>query len=264
MNGEWQFTVSVDGLYSRSTDEYQGVQAVSRQQAVQAVRQLWWRVQTAKGEVTNLFGDIQNGFPYLQEERFPPGPQRRMYMEYAVVNAWRHQLFERERDNALTLIRAILLASQRNPAASTEAHEFLARLKASELEPDARETVQLLGELQPFLSTHLADAVVRHPSDEDEWEVIVPKHSPDFRSVDWFGETYTFSPIQAACVKFLWEAWENGTPEVGDSTILTSVESNSERLPLVFRDHPAWNAMIVAGTTKGTHRLADPFENAAD
>lgn len=82
-------------------------------------------------------------------------------------------------------------------------------------------------------------------------------HSPDFRSVNWFGATYEFTPMEAACVKVLWEAWEQGSPVIGDSTILELAESNAERLGLVFRDNQAWGAMIVEGSTKGTHRLAD-------
>ena len=83
-------------------------------------------------------------------------------------------------------------------------------------------------------------------------------HSPDFRSVNWFGTVYEFTPNQAACVKLMWEASENGTPSVGDQTILVAADSNSERLSLVFRDHAAWSTLIVEGQTKGTHRLADP------
>ena len=40
-------------------------------------------------------------------------------------------------------------------------------------------------------------------------------HSPDFRSVEWFGTSYTFSTSQAACVEVLWENWDRRTPEVG-------------------------------------------------
>lgn len=85
-------------------------------------------------------------------------------------------------------------------------------------------------------------------------------HSPDFRSVNWYGTPHEFKPMQAACVKVLWEAWQNGTSAVGDATVLELAQSDSERLPLVFRDHAAWGTMIVDGQTKGTHRLADPPE----
>jgi hypothetical protein len=83
-------------------------------------------------------------------------------------------------------------------------------------------------------------------------------HSTDFRSVSWYGTPHEFTELQAACVKVLWEAMDNITPTVGDATILEEVESNAERLGLVFRDHAAWGTMIVEGQTKGTHRLAEP------
>jgi hypothetical protein len=84
-----------------------------------------------------------------------------------------------------------------------------------------------------------------------------PAHSPDFRSVNWFGADYSFTPNQAAVVKVLWECYQAGTPDVGDSCLLEAVESNSERLDLVFRGHPAWGTMIVSGRTRGTRRLAE-------
>ena len=55
-------------------------------------------------------------------------------------------------------------------------------------------------------------------------------HSPDFRSVPWFGQTYTFSPNQAACVKLLWENWESKTPEVGLHCILETAGVVATRL----------------------------------
>jgi hypothetical protein len=84
------------------------------------------------------------------------------------------------------------------------------------------------------------------------------RHSVDFRSVYWCGTEYTFTGIQAAVVKILWEAWKNKTPEVGDSCLLETAQSNSERLDLVFRGHSAWGTMITAGTTKGSRRLSQP------
>jgi len=83
------------------------------------------------------------------------------------------------------------------------------------------------------------------------------RHSADFRSVHWYGDNYTFSPTQAACVKVLWMAWENGTPELGQETILEhpEVEAESKRLVDVFKGHPAWSRMIVKGNTAGAYRL---------
>jgi hypothetical protein len=87
-------------------------------------------------------------------------------------------------------------------------------------------------------------------------------HSPDFRSVRWFGTEHAFGPNQAACVKVLWEAWQNGTPDVGGKTLLETAEASTERIDVVFRGNPAWGAMIVKGNTKGSYRLAKPTDNS--
>ncbi len=84
------------------------------------------------------------------------------------------------------------------------------------------------------------------------------RHSLDYRSVHWLGTDYSFTPVQAACVKILWEAMENGTPSVGGQTILAEVESESKRLIDLFRDNEAWGRMIVRGETKGSYRLKEP------
>jgi hypothetical protein len=92
------------------------------------------------------------------------------------------------------------------------------------------------------------------------------RHSDDFRSVHWYGADYTFTPSQAACVKVLWRNWDNGTPEVGEDTVLTDVEvdAQAKRLIDLFRDrksesryHLAWGTMIVQGR-KGAYRLNPP------
>jgi hypothetical protein len=87
-------------------------------------------------------------------------------------------------------------------------------------------------------------------------------HSPDFRSVNWFGRPYRFSELQAACVRALWEAWEQGTPELSQQTILEAAESDQTRLDHVFRNrgrqpHPAFGSMIVS-TGQGVYRLQPP------
>jgi hypothetical protein len=78
--------------------------------------------------------------------------------------------------------------------------------------------------------------------------------------VVWYGADYTFTATQAAAVSQLWQAWQNGTPDVGDQTILESIGSQARRLLDLFRDgnemHPAWGTMIVDGGTKGAHRLS--------
>ncbi len=91
------------------------------------------------------------------------------------------------------------------------------------------------------------------------------RHSPDFRSVVWFGDEYSFTGNQAACVKVLWEAWKNGTPDVSDATLLEAAGIETKRLDHVFKQgrHPAWGVVIVAGATKGTHRLHAPGKRTA-
>ena len=84
-------------------------------------------------------------------------------------------------------------------------------------------------------------------------------HSPDFRSVLWDEKPHTFTALQAACVKVLWENWNQGTPEVGEQTILELADTTQKRLSKVFDDgkHSAWGTMIVPGASKGTFRLSE-------
>jgi hypothetical protein len=89
------------------------------------------------------------------------------------------------------------------------------------------------------------------------------RHGIDFRSVRWYGTDYTFTKNQAAIVKLLWDAWENGTPEVGGDTLLTEADCETKRLDHLFNlgkhgRHPAWGTMIRPGSQKGTYRLAKP------
>jgi hypothetical protein len=85
-------------------------------------------------------------------------------------------------------------------------------------------------------------------------------HSPDFRSVNWFGMPYTFTTNQAKCIAILWRAWENGTPDVGGAAVVTDADAPHTRFVDVFKSkgkmHPAWNTMIVS-QAKGAYRLAD-------
>jgi hypothetical protein len=101
-----------------------------------------------------------------------------------------------------------------------------------------------------------------HPSPAGEsalaGESAQARHSKDFRSVHWYGTDYSFTRPQASCVSDLWAAWKNGTPDVGDKTLLAECGANCDRLRDVFKDNPAWNSMIVEGETKSAHRLAAP------
>ena len=88
-------------------------------------------------------------------------------------------------------------------------------------------------------------------------------HSDGWRSVRWYGTTYSFTVNQARVVEPLWKAWEQRTPDVGDETLLIAVdhESPPANLRNLFRTHAAWGTMIVAGGSKGSHRLAEPAKN---
>jgi len=87
-----------------------------------------------------------------------------------------------------------------------------------------------------------------------------PSHSPDFRSVNWYGVPYSFTANQAPAVRMLYEAYQSGAPEIGDDTLLAAIdpESQRDRLRDVFRDCDAWGTMIVEGSTRGSRRLARP------
>jgi hypothetical protein len=95
----------------------------------------------------------------------------------------------------------------------------------------------------------------------------VVHHSDDFTSVVWYGTEYYFRRgMQADSVKALWAQWEK-SPGLGlhAGTILglldSSIERDRFRLPLVFREHPAWGTMIVPAGT-GAYKLAAPPEKA--
>jgi hypothetical protein len=90
------------------------------------------------------------------------------------------------------------------------------------------------------------------------------RHSEDFTSVLWFGTSHTFTPTQAKCVEVLWAAWENGTPDLQQVTILDRAGSemaNTKKPSLrkLFTDHPAWDTMIQPTPgLRGAFRLVEP------
>lgn len=83
-------------------------------------------------------------------------------------------------------------------------------------------------------------------------------HSDDFRSVRWHGRNSSFTPTQAACVKLLWQAWEQGVPDVVGPRLLDVAGSECVRVSDIFRAHPAWGSLIARGGSRGTFRLLDP------
>jgi len=90
-----------------------------------------------------------------------------------------------------------------------------------------------------------------------------PSHAAGFKSVDWFGATYNFSPPQAACVAVLWRAWLGGTPIVREELVLEVARVQVRSLKDLFRTGQgryAWGTMIANGDKRGTVRLAEPGE----
>lgn len=84
------------------------------------------------------------------------------------------------------------------------------------------------------------------------------RHSPDFRSVYWYGEVFTFTGLQAAVVSILWEAWENDTPDVGGEYLLDRAGSSRDsRLDTLFQGHAAWQTLI-RSRNKGSYYLHVP------
>ena len=86
------------------------------------------------------------------------------------------------------------------------------------------------------------------------------QHGPDFRNVVWDGVAYSLTATQAAVVRVLWEAHEQGTPEVGQSWLLAEVESGAARLRDLFREgagREAWGTLVVMARP-GVYRLAPP------
>ena len=61
-------------------------------------------------------------------------------------------------------------------------------------------------------------AYVRSPGKAGKAGTDNVAHSDDFRSVRSFGESFAFTPTQAACVQILWRNWEQGTPVIGEVT----------------------------------------------
>jgi hypothetical protein len=104
----------------------------------------------------------------------------------------------------------------------------------------------------------------RHEDAPADGRTLSPaRHSPDFRSVHWYGTDRFFTEAQAAVVPELWKAWRNGTPDVGHRYLLATAKLSYDRLPNVFKEkgisHPAWGTMIQSNVgSKGTARLCPP------
>lgn len=90
------------------------------------------------------------------------------------------------------------------------------------------------------------------------------RRSPDCRSVHWDGCLYEFTAEQSQVVRLLWDAWENGTPDVAQETLRDLAKVYTSRLRDLFRKNPAWGALICKGKTQGSLRLGRIEGNAQD
>src|SRR5207253_10881659 len=89
---------------------------------------------------------------------------------------------------------------------------------------------------------------------EDESLAWVPRCggalscSPDYGTVRRGTETFTFTPTQRACLKYLIEAWEKGRREFTNRELLEVAGSTADYIRDVFRSNgkpvPAWNHLI--------------------
>lgn len=109
-----------------------------------------------------------------------------------------------------------------------------------------------------------ATAVITTPTAEPPHVAVaeatpnVLEPSEDFRSMNWNGTLYEFTPTQSRCLEVLYKAWQSRSPVIGQDLILERADSNSEKLRDVFDKgkHPAWGTLIVS-PGKGLFRLVE-------
>ncbi len=88
------------------------------------------------------------------------------------------------------------------------------------------------------------------------------RFSPNYRSLHWRGERFSFTETQARAFGVLLKYWLDGTPDVPGDYVLATIDSDAANLCDLFRQHKAWNRIIVPGATRGTRRLkGDPPHN---
>lgn len=87
------------------------------------------------------------------------------------------------------------------------------------------------------------------------------KFTPDYRTVSIRGNQHFLSQQEAAIVRVLHEAYENGTPDVGLSHLIevaTGEFTSAKKLRDVFKTKAARDALIRSGKRRGTYRLNLP------
>ena len=81
-------------------------------------------------------------------------------------------------------------------------------------------------------------------------------YSPDFHCVLVDDREFTLTSKQSQVIQILCEAYQNGTPDVGQHYILVEIGSLGSRLKHIFRrDLEAFECLIQPGKKRGTYRL---------
>ena len=165
------------------------------------------------------------------------------------------------------------------------ADEFVEALANRLREPDAdNEIFEAWNRVGPLLPKSKATPTEQdepeNPDDEAPAtaEVDQPKlysFGQGYRSVNWYGDMYSFTSTQAAVVEILAQAYEAGTPDV-DAELLVGSDaftqeaikgkqkraSAAKRVRDIFRSkgkmHDAWDIMLAPGGTRGTYCLKKP------
>ncbi len=78
--------------------------------------------------------------------------------------------------------------------------------------------------------------------------------SPDFHSVQLFGEQIILTPRQAKLISILYEAHESGHPNVSKARLLEAIEAETSDVRDFFRKTPLWKT-VVYSERRGTYRL---------
>jgi Queuosine biosynthesis protein QueC len=84
------------------------------------------------------------------------------------------------------------------------------------------------------------------------------QYSEDYRSVQWNGQTFTFTSQQAEVIGMLHHAFKAGTRDLSWEQIqtrLNGIERYPARMSDIFKSSPAWRTLIIT-VRRGIYRLA--------
>lgn len=95
----------------------------------------------------------------------------------------------------------------------------------------------------------------------DDSEVLILK-SPDFSSIELYGERYNFGAKQAKVVKHLYDQYYLGDPWSHGKALLRAANSECYRLSNLFNKHKAWRKVIISNK-RGFYRINLPYNQPA-